>query len=223
MDSRRRFLKTFGLTSAGVFAAGVGFRASSCPACNLAPAGNDDGDEAEQYTVGEVRKAARHFAMLYFNFCKTLVETLGEEQAFSLVQKAIFDLSLDRTDRMREKALAKGLELTQANFAAVNDLPTIAWRKWEPSSGEVRCPYAEAWLKYYKQYPWFKRFAPLYCDVIDTTNIENFSRTTSHRITKNLLWGDEDCDREFFESETVKAGKFTYGTRSSGTNTNNAQ
>jgi hypothetical protein len=50
----------------------------------------------------------------------------------------------------------------------------------------------------------------MYCDVIDTTNIENFTRTTSHRITKNLLWGDDECSREYFESEPVKQGKFTY-------------
>jgi hypothetical protein len=96
---------------------------------------------------------------------------------------------------------------------AVNDLPFIAWSAWDPSMGGVRCPYAEAWLGYFEEYPWFKRFASLYCDVIDTTNIENFSRTTSHRITKNLLWGDASCEREYFESEDVKSGKFTYGSR----------
>jgi hypothetical protein len=207
MKTRRNFLRTAGLTSVGIIAAGVAPCARAGTACNT---GNTDD---VQYTVREVRKAARHFAMLYFNFCKILVETFGEETAYPLVQKAIFELSLDRTDRMRDRALEQGLETNRENFDRVNDLPTVAWRKWEPSSGEVRCPYAEAWLKYYDEYPWFKRFAPLYCDVIDTTNIENFSRTESHRITKNLLWGDDDCDREFFESEQVKHGNLTYGKR----------
>jgi hypothetical protein len=75
----------------------------------------------------------------------------------------------------------------------------------------MRCPYAETWTGYFRDYPWFRRFASLYCDVIDTTNIENFTRTTSHRITKNLLWGDASCEREYFESEKVKRGIFTYG------------
>jgi hypothetical protein len=151
--------------------------------------------------------------MLYFHFCKILVEIHGEDGALPLVQKAIFELSLDRTDGARSRALDKDLETTQQNFAKVNDLPSIAWSKWDPKGGEVRCPYAQQWVSYYKEYPWFKKYASLYCDVIDTTNIENFSRTTSHRILKNLLWGDASCEREFFESEEVKKGNFTYGKR----------
>jgi hypothetical protein len=77
--------------------------------------------------------------------------------------------------------------------------------------GGVRCPYAEVWLEYFKDNSWFKQFASLYCDVIDTTNIENFTRTTSHKITKNLLLGDSECDHEYFESDTVKEGNFSYG------------
>jgi hypothetical protein len=151
--------------------------------------------------------------MLYFQLCRTLVETLGEEAALPLIQKTIFNLSLDRTDRSRAKALAQGLAATKENFPKVNDLPFTAWKEWTPALGGVRCPYAETWLDYYEAYPWFKKFASLYCDVIDTTNIENFSRTTSHRITHNLLWGDPACEREYFESDKVKAGVFTYGTR----------
>jgi hypothetical protein len=163
--------------------------------------------------VGDVRLACRQFAMLYFRFCKTFVEALGEEAALPLVQKTVFELSLDRTDRTRAKALSLGLTPSLENFPVVNDLPSIAWDAWKPEDGGVRCPYAEAWLGYFKDYPWFKRFASLYCDVIDTTNIENFSRTTSHRITGNLLWGDASCEREYFESDTVKKGFFTYGKR----------
>jgi hypothetical protein len=162
-------------------------------------------------TVKDVRSACRQFAMLYFQFCRTLVETLGEEAALPLVQKTIFRLALDRTDPMRAKALEQGLETDTKNFFALNDLPAIAWEAWEPAPGEVRCPYAQAWLGYFKEYPWFKRFSTLYCDVIDTTNIENFSRTTSQRITRNLLLGDPSCEREYFESEPVKNGAFTYG------------
>lgn len=169
--------------------------------------------ESKKASVGEVRLACRQFAMLYFHFCKVLVESLGEDKALPLVQKAVFELSLDRTDGAREKALSQGFALTRENFDRVNDLPFIAWSDWDPAGGEVRCPYAQQWIGYYKEYPWFKKFAPLYCDVIDTTNIENFSRTTSHRITKNLLWGDRSCEREYFESDAVKQGNFTYGRR----------
>jgi len=159
----------------------------------------------------DLRLACRQFAMLYFHFCQSLFYTLGDDEAFSLVQKTIFNLSVDRTDRARKRAEEQGLETTLENFPKVNDLPRIAWSMWEPKMGGVRCPYAEVWLEYYAEHPWFKRYASLYCDVIDTTNIENFTRSVSHRITKNLLWGDSSCEREYFESDTVKKGNFTYG------------
>ena len=165
----------------------------------------------ETVELKDLRLACRQFAMLYFHFCKTLVDTLGEEKAFPMVQKTIFNLSIDRTDRARERAAALGLETTLENFPTVNDLPSIGWSGWKPEMGGVRCPYAEVWLDYFKENEWFKRFASLYCDVIDTTNIENFTRTTSHKTTKNLLWGDSFCDREYFESDAVKKGDYTYG------------
>ena len=163
--------------------------------------------------LADLRLACRQFAKLYFHFCKTLVDTLGEEKALSIVQKTIFNLSLDRTDRAREQAAALGLETTLENFATVNDLPSIGWSGWTPEMGGVRCPYAEVWLGYFAENEWFKRFASFYCDVIDTTNIENFSRTTSHKIIKNLLWGDPVCDHEYFESDAVKKGNYSYGKR----------
>ncbi|MCL2497537.1 MAG: nitroreductase family protein [Symbiobacteriaceae bacterium] len=169
--------------------------------------------DAAKQTALEVRRAARHFAMLYFNFCHTLVQTYGEDVAFPLVQKAVFNLSLERTDLNRARALAAGASLDLEAFTTFNDLPTIGWSAWDESMGGMRCPYAEQWVTYYPDHPWFAKFASLYCDVIDTTNIENFSGTLSHRITKNLLWGDTACDREYFLSEEVQQGNFTYGTR----------
>ena len=160
--------------------------------------------------IKDLRLACRQFAMLYFNFCKSLKDELGDEKAFPLVQKTIFNQSLDRTNRARKRAEEQGLETNLENFPKVNDLPSDAWTHWEPEMGGVRCPYAEVWLEYYSEHPWFKRYASLYCDVIDTTNIENFTRTLSHKITKNLLWGDATCEREYFESEAVKKGCFTY-------------
>ena len=169
--------------------------------------------EENKRTALEVRKAARHFAMLYFNFCHTLVQIYGEETAFPMVQKTVFNLSLERTDRNRARALQAGADLDLESFNAFNDLPTVGWSAWDESMGGVRCPYAQQWVTYYEEHPWFKRFASLYCDVIDTTNIEVFSGCLSHRITKNLLWGDDECDREYFESEQVKQGVLSYGVR----------
>ena len=169
------------------------------------PSSETKSDQA--FATHETRKAARHFAMLYFNFCKTLVEALGVETAKPLVKKAVFSLSLDRTDRTRASAQAQGLALTLENFQKINDLPRSGW---VPALGKNHCPYALAWFDYLEDYPWFKEFASMYCDVIDTTNIENFTGNLSHKITKNVLWGDNTCERVYFHSEEVANGKLTY-------------
>lgn len=171
-------------------------------------AGNSDG------ITQEVRKACRQFAMQYFHFCRVLREQLGEEKALSTVGKALFQFSLDRTDALRAEALSQGMDLTVENFHAINDLSLTAWSEWQPAMGGVRCPYAETWLGYFGEHPWFKAFACLYCDVVDTTNIENFTRTTSHRITRSLLRGDISCQCEYFPSQQVAEGTYTYGQRS---------
>ena len=157
--------------------------------------------------VNEVRKAARQFAMLYFNFCKVLVEELGIEQAKIIINKSVFGLALDRTNQLREKVQEQGQETNLENFTQFSDLPRIGWVK---ELGRDHCPYAETWVTYYEKYPWFRELAPFYCDIIDTTNIENFTQKLSHKLTKNVLWGDETCEREYFSSEDVKQGKFTY-------------
>ena len=53
--------------------------------------------------------------------------------------------------------------------------------------------------------------APFYCDVIDTTTIENFSKCLSHRITQNVILEGTCCKREYFESDKVKRGEYTDG------------
>jgi hypothetical protein len=160
--------------------------------------------------VRQARLACRQFAMLYFHFAETLVNELGLEKAKPLIQRAIFQLALDRSDRLRARAEDLGLPATPEGMWQASDLPKIAWDK---SRGRAHCPYAEAWVEYYAEYPWFKEIAPLYCDVIDTTNIENFSKGISHRITANVLTGDASCEREYFSSQAVKEGRLSYGSR----------
>lgn len=161
--------------------------------------------------VDQIRLAARQFAMLYFHFVKTLYETFGHDKAKELVQKTIFEQAVDRSDILREKAAAAGLSTdTKESFRKVIDLPFCGWI---PQWGEDHCPYAEIWRGYVEKYPWFREFATLYCDVIDTTTIENFTRRLSHRITQNVIVEGTSCEREYFESDDVKGGKFTYGTK----------
>ena len=156
----------------------------------------------------ELRKACRQFAMLYFHFCKVFVDDLGLEEAKPKIQKAIFSLAVDRSTRLREVADEKGLPYTMDTFMQITDLPFSAWR---PELGCNHCPYAETWFYYQEKYPWFKELAPLYCDVIDTSNAEVFTGDTSHHLYENVLTGGDYCNREYYPSDQVKKGELTYG------------
>lgn len=159
--------------------------------------------------VDQVRKAARQFAMQYFHFCKTLYERYGHDTAKDIVRQTVYELAVDRSDQIRAKSLAAGKKADSvADFMSDIDLP---FEGWIPEWGEDHCPYAEVWRTYLKDYPWFREFAPFYCDVIDTTTIENYSKCLSHRITQNVILEGDRCTREYFESKDVKEGKYTYG------------
>lgn len=170
-----------------------------------------EGTVSRELLVTEVRKAARQFAMQYFHFSKVLYERFGLEEAKDIIRQSIFELAVDRSDQMKKKAEELGLSTeTLEEFRQVSDLPRTGWiKEW----GEDHCPYGEIWREYAKEYPWFKELAPFYCDVIDTTTIENFSGHISHQITQNVILEGTECKRRYFESEKVKQGEYTYGTK----------
>lgn len=158
--------------------------------------------------VDEVRKACKQFAMLYFNFVKTLVERYGIDAAKEIIQVTLFGLALERSNAMRDRAYELGIDCTVETMKEVTDIPFLGW---DELKGKDHCPYAEQWNKYYADYPWFKEFAPFYCDVIDTTNYENFTRTVTQKITKNVLCENNVCERVFLEKDDLKQGQYTYG------------
>lgn len=167
-----------------------------------------EGTVDKKLMVDQIRLAARQFAMLYFHFVKVLYETYGAEVAKELVRQTVFEQAVERSDILRKKAIAEGKKTdTVSDFMSVIDLPFCGWI---PQWGEDHCPYAEIWRGYIKEYPWFCEFATFYCDVIDTTTIESFTRHISHRITQNVIIEGQSCEREYFESEAVKNGGFTY-------------
>lgn len=167
-----------------------------------------EGTVSKEREVDQIRKAARQFAMQYFHFCKTLYEGFGHDKAKELVQKTVYELAEDRAGQMRSKAIEAGCPTdTVEDFMAFIDLPFDGWiSEW----GEDHCPYAEVWRKYFDEYPWFKEFAPFYCDVIDTTTIEKFTHKLSHNITQNVIVSGDACLRKYYEDEKVKQGEYTY-------------
>jgi len=74
------------------------------------------------------------------------------------------------------------------------------------SLGKHHCPYGEAWLARFEENPWFAEFAEMYCNVNDPLVTEHFTGDMTQHITKNVLSGDETCDRVYFPlKSTVKA------------------
>ena len=168
-----------------------------------------EGTLPREQAVDEIRKAARQFALLYFHFSKVLYEQFGLDKAKEIIRQVVFEQAVDRSQQLREKAQALGYATeTVEDFRRVIDLPFVGWiTQW----GEDHCPYGEVWREYIKKYPWFKEIAPFYCDVIDTTTIEHFTGHLSHKITQNVILEGDSCKREYFESDAVKKGEYTYG------------
>ena len=170
-----------------------------------------EGTVPKEFAVDEVRKAARQFALLYFHFSKVLYDRFGLEEAKKIIQQVVFEQAIDRSDQLKEKARAQGSGTDSLeDFHKVIDLPFLGW---VPEWGEDHCPYGEIWREYIKKYEWFKELAPFYCDVIDTTTIENFTGHLSHRILQNVILEGDSCKRKYFESENVKKGELTYGSK----------
>ena len=142
--------------------------------------------------VKEVRRACDMFSDLYFHMTKVLLDRFGDEKAKAIVAEIISVRAAERGDRLAAKAEAMGIEATKENFGQVTDIPLLAW---DPAYGKYICPFAENWSKHYADNPWFTDFAPLYCDVNDAVVHEHYTGTETQKITKNVLRGDDRCER----------------------------
>lgn len=148
--------------------------------------------------IAEIRLACYQFADLYFHFCKVIVQEFGVEKGKDIIAKAVGNRAVERAQAMRQIAVSKGLPLTVDSWRMVSDVPRDGWVK---SLGKFHCPYGEAWLARYAENPWFALFAEMYCNVNDPLITETFTGDMSQHITKNVLAGDDTCDREYFPME----------------------
>ena len=159
--------------------------------------------------VREVRNMAFQFADLYFTFVAELRERFGEEQALEIATRVLFRRAAERALDMVRRAEAEDIERVPENIIKMTDVPFLGW---DASFGRDTCPYGAAWNRRITENPWFRRFACLYCDVTDTTIAEIFTGSCSHKFYHNVVLGDDACEREYFPSEMVKSGTYTYGT-----------
>lgn len=172
----------------------------------LSPASSGQSEKSVplRTAISDIRQACFHFADLYYHFSRVLVEELGPERGKLLIEKAVRHRAIERGEKLRERAIAMGVPLNMEGWSRVTDIPFTGWDK---SFGRLTCPYAAAWLPRLDKEPWFQEIAQLYCDVNDTQVTESFTGDTSQRITKNVLCGDETCEREYFPIEKKDAGK----------------
>jgi hypothetical protein len=137
------------------------------------------------------------FCGFIFPFCSRFKKR-ARPGAKELIEKAIRNRAVDRGEKLKNEADCRQLPATMENWPKVTDIPFLGWDK---SLGKLECPYAEAWLARYDDNPWFAEIAQLYCNVNDPQVSETFTGNISQRITKNVLAGDEVCDREYFQLE----------------------
>lgn len=161
------------------------------------------------FAVSEVRNMAYQFSDLYFTFVSELRERLGEDEAMKIATHVIFRRAAERANAMVRRAQEEGVARVPENINKMTDVPFLGW---DESFERDTCPYGAAWNRRIAENPWFRRFACLYCDVTDTTIAEIFTGCYSHRLYHNVLLGDRTCEREYFLSDAVKSGKYTYGT-----------
>lgn len=163
---------------------------------------------SRQFAVEEVRKMAYQFADLYFAFVAELRGRLGDEETRRIAEQVLFTRAKERAEAMIARAEKEGLPRVPENITKTSDVPYLGWDK---SLGCEHCPYGAAWNKRIAAHPWFRPYARLYCDVTDTTIAEIFTGSYSHKLIKNVVLGDADCERVYFPSEAVGRGVTTYG------------
>ena len=167
----------------------------------------DEKTVSKERAVAEVRNMAFQFADLYFAFVKIIRDRYSEEEAFDIAQRVLYMRAVERAEKMIRKAEEEGAERIPEN---INRLSDVSYLGWDSSFGKETCPYGAQWNRRIEDSPWFRRFASLYCDVTDTTIAEVFTADSSHKLHRNVVLGDDSCERTYFPSEEVRNGKRTY-------------
>ena len=162
---------------------------------------------SREQAVGEVRNMAFQFADLYYAFVKIIREKYGDDVAMDIAQRALFMRARERAEKMIIRAQEEGVERIPEN---INRMSDVSYLGWDPSFGVETCPYGAAWNRRIKDDPEFRKFASLYCDVTDTTIAEIFTGNCSHRLHRNVVLGDNSCERTYFPSEEVEKGEITF-------------
>lgn len=162
---------------------------------------------SKKFAVQQVREMAYQFAEIYFTFVSELRNEFGDEQTKKIVTRVLFQRAKERAEEMICIAQKEKIERIPDNIGRVSNVPYLGW---DASLGCNHCPYGMIWNKKIHNNSWFQSYARLYCDVTDTTIAEIFTGAYSHRLYENVVLGDNNCERTYYISESIKRGKYTY-------------
>jgi len=140
---------------------------------------------------------ARRMALLYHYLTQAIVERLGDEEGKELVEDAVWKYGQHCGSAVREAVLARGMEPTPQNFAAVADLPSRGWRSGPCRAADGRefkgttlCPLAKTW----QAVGTGRELARLYCRVDQAKFAAYYGGEYVCVHAHNVLDGDSCCE-----------------------------
>jgi predicted ArsR family transcriptional regulator len=147
-----------------------------------------DRDQAFREVVSIIRRAA----LIHYHYAKTVIDELGKEKGEKLVLKAIRAYGAAVGSKVREQALAKGLDLALENYQ--EDLPSLGW-EIEPVlvDGEPRARVRECHLAKVWQEQGEPAIGRLYCHM-DQAKFTAYNPDLECVHEKNVLDGDPYCE-----------------------------
>ncbi len=161
----------------------------------------------EAECTAEVRLMARRTALLFAAFAETLADEFGEEQARSLISKAVWQYGQACGSAVRQEILRQGLTPTQENYAKARDLPRLGWEGGSRTQehGESHpivtyCPLADVFKSLG---PRMQRLGRLYCHV-DQAKQQAYNPQVECRHLQNVLDGDPLCEFDYRPADGQK-------------------
>lgn len=149
---------------------------------------------AEAEAAKQILITVERMAMLYYHLASRVVSALGDEKGRELVAEAIASYGREVGERHRRRVVAAGYEASCENYAALPDLPGLAWsQEYMPTVSRGRkelkvCPLAKYWIE-----KGAEELGRLYC-YVDQAKYSAFDPDCECRHLKNVLDGDEACE-----------------------------
>ncbi|QEE15164.1 L-2-amino-thiazoline-4-carboxylic acid hydrolase [Promethearchaeum syntrophicum] len=140
-----------------------------------------------------------HHAILFGYIAKEIISSYDQKGIYALKQ-AIRRYGKERGQRMAQRAIFNGDELSMENF--------LAYGEWIPGSEPMvstvvkttpnlithiqRCPWVDAWNQEN-----LLEFGKIYCSVIDEALVNGFNSDLTLKIHSTLSFGDNNCEFEY--------------------------